>query len=173
QVLATRRKAMRNLLGTLLLSAGIPMLTAGDEVGRTQNGNNNAYCQDSPLTWLSWQHEPWQEDLRAQVATLTRLRRENPALRPQRFAVEDEHVPNASVMTWYDEAGETMSIEQWTDASHRTIQYVAASTPEEEHFNRILLVVHGKESPIEVTLPAVEGVTGYVSLWSSVDERPA
>ncbi len=76
-------------------------------------------------------------------------------------------------MTWYDEAGETMSIEQWTDASHRTIQYVAASTPENEEFNRILLMVHGKESPIELTLPAAPGVTRYVSLWSSVDERPS
>ena len=85
-ILATRRKAMRNLLGTLLLSAGIPMLTAGDEFGRTQRGNNNAYCHDSPLTWLSWDHAPWQEDLFAHVQRLIRLRSENPALRPSRFA---------------------------------------------------------------------------------------
>ncbi|MFS0867313.1 glycogen debranching protein GlgX [Microbacterium sp. 179-B 1A2 NHS] len=171
-VLAVRRKAMRNLLGTLLLSAGVPMLTAGDEFGRTQRGNNNAYCHDSALTWLSWEHGAWQHDLAAHVAHLTRLRRENPALRPERFDHEDRAVPGASVIGWYDENGETMSIERWTDPSHRTLQYDARSTPENEEPNRILLVVHGRESAIDVTLPHLAGVTRYVSLWSSSDERP-
>ncbi len=172
-VLATRRRAMRNLLGTLLLSAGIPMITAGDEFGRSQRGNNNAYCHDSALTWMPWDHAPWQQDLFAHVQRLIALRRENPALRPIRFAHETEVVPSASVIDWYDENGETMSIERWTNPAHRTMQYVAASTPEREAFNRILLVVHGNERPVEVTLPTIEGVTRYVSLWSSVDERPS
>jgi len=173
RILATRRKAMRNLLGTLLLSAGIPMVTAGDEFGRTQRGNNNAYCHDSALTWLDWEHEQWQRDLTAHVARLTRVRRENPALRPIRFARQDQTTPSASVMQWYDERGETMSGERWTNPANRTLQYVAASTPETEAFNRILLVIHGNETPIDVTLPHVEGVTRYVSLWSSADEVPA
>ncbi|GAA1847735.1 glycogen debranching protein GlgX [Microbacterium koreense] len=171
-VLATRRKAMRNLLGTLLLSAGIPMLTAGDEFGRTQRGNNNAYCHDSALTWLSWDHAPWQRDLQAHVTALLRLRRENPALRPGRFARLGEHTPSASLMEWYDEHGETMSSERWTNPAHRTLQYVATSTPEFEDANRILLIVHGNEQPIDVTLPLIDGVSRYVSLWSSADERP-
>ncbi|MDJ1113659.1 glycogen debranching protein GlgX [Microbacterium dauci] len=172
RILATRRKAMRNLLGTLLLSAGVPMLTAGDEFARTQRGNNNAYCHDSSLTWMSWQHEDWQENLFAHVAELTRLRRDNPALRPVRFAHAEREVPSASVIDWYDEHGDTMSIERWTDASHRTLQYVAQSTPEHEAPNRILLIVHGREQPIDVVLPALEGVSRYESLWSSADERP-
>ena len=64
--------------GTLLLSAGIPMLTAGDEFGRSQRGNNNAYCHDSALTWLSWDHAPWQQDLLAHVRRLIRLRAREP-----------------------------------------------------------------------------------------------
>lgn len=172
-ILATRRKAMRNLLGTLLLSAGVPMLTAGDEFGRSQRGNNNAYCHDSVLTWLSWDHAPWQQDLTAHVRRLIRLRRENPALRPIRFARLDERTPSASVMEWYDEHGETMSIDRWTNPSHRTLQYAAASTPEVEDFNRILLIVHGNEQPIDVVLPAIEEVSRYVSLWSSADETPS
>jgi glycogen operon protein len=172
-ILATRRKAMRNLLGTLLLSAGIPMITAGDEHGRTQRGNNNAYCHDSPLTWLSWEHAPWQHDLAEHVRRLTSLRRENPALRPIRFARLDQRTPSASVMDWYDEHGETMSSDRWTNPAHRTLQYVAASTPENEEFNRILLIVHGNEQPIDVTLPEVEGVERYLSLWSSADEQPS
>lgn len=172
RILATRRKAMRNLLGTLLLSAGVPMLTAGDEFGRSQRGNNNAYCHDSALTWLAWDHAPWQKELFAHVQKLIRLRQENPALRPTRFARLDEHTPSASIMEWYDENGETMSADRWTSPAHRTLQYVAASTPEFEDFNRILLIVHGSESPIDVTLPVVESVTRYVRLWSSVDETP-
>jgi glycogen operon protein len=172
RILATRRKAMRNLLGTLLLSAGIPMLTAGDEFGRTQRGNNNAYCHDSPLTWLSWEHAPWQQDLFAHVQRLLQLRRENPALRPIRFARLGERTPSASVMDWYDENGETMSTDRWTNPAHRTLQYAAASTPEREDFNRILLVVHGTESPIQVTLPRIDGAERFTSLWSSAPERP-
>jgi glycogen debranching enzyme len=171
-ILATRRRAMRNLFGTLLLSAGIPMITAGDEFARTQRGNNNAYCHDSSLTWMSWEHAPWQRDLEEHVRTLIRLRRENPALRPSRFARLGEHTPSASVMEWFDERGETMSAERWTDPSHRTLQYLAASTPEFEEFNRVLLIIHGVERGIEVTLPAADGVSGYVELWSSSDERP-
>ena len=172
-ILATRRKAMRNLLGTLLLSAGVPMLTAGDEFGRSQRGNNNAYCHDSSLTWLSWQHEPWQRDLFAHVQRLLQVRRDNPALRPIHFAREGEQTPSASVMEWFDENGHTMSDERWTDPAHRTLQYVAASTPETEDFNRILLIVHGDEAPVDVTLPTLDGVTGYVSLWSSAEDVPA
>jgi glycogen operon protein len=173
-IVAARRKAMRNLLGTLLLSAGIPMLTAGDEVGRTQRGNNNAYAQDSALTWLGWELEPWQQDLRAHVARLIRLRKENPALRPSRYARLGEHIPNASVMDWFDQNGETMESAQWNDPRNRTLQYVAASTPETEAFNRILLIVHGTEAPIDVRLPdQIDDATRFVSLWSSAVDRPS
>ena len=173
RILATRRKAMRNLLGTLLLSAGVPMITAGDEMGRTQRGNNNAYCHDSPLTWLSWNLAPWQQDLFAHTQRLLALRRENPALRPVHFARLGERIPSASLMDWYDEHGETMSSDRWTDPSHRTLQYLATSTPENEELNRILLVVHGNESPVEVTLPVLTDDVEYVSLWSSADETPS
>ena len=172
-ILARRRKAMRNLLGTLLLSSGVPMITAGDEFGRTQRGNNNAYCHDSPLTWLSWDHDRRQQDLQAHVRRLTQLRRENPALRPSRFDHAHQLVPSSSVIDWYDEHGETMSIDRWTNPAHRTLQYDAESTPENEQPNRVLLIVHGSERSIDVTLPRIEGITRYVSLWCSVDEQPS
>jgi glycogen operon protein len=76
-------------------------------------------------------------------------------------------------MEWYDEHGETMSAERWADPRHRTLQYVATSTPETEDVNRILLIIHGTERPVEVVLPAITGVTSYVSLWTSTDERPS
>ena len=167
EIRTRRRKSVRNLLGTLLLSAGVPMLTAGDEFGRTQRGNNNAYCHDSELTWLSWDRQEWQEDLLAVVKTLTRLRRENPALRPVRFGRFGETTPSASQMDWYNKAGETMSIEDWDSPEQRTLQYLAASTPEFEEFNRILLVVHGLDTEVTVTLPSHEGVEQYTLLWDS------
>lgn len=76
-------------------------------------------------------------------------------------------------MDWFDQNGETMESEQWTDPGNRTLQYVAASTPDREAANRILLIVHGTESPIDVRLPEeLEDATRFVSLWSSADERP-
>ncbi|WP_439564800.1 glycogen debranching protein GlgX [Microcella sp.] len=166
-ITTARRKAMRNLLGTLLLSAGIPMITAGDEIGRSQRGNNNAYCHDSELTWLDWDHDGWQQDLYRVVRRLLRLRRENPALRPVRYGRWGETVPNATQMDWFNKDGQAMTMTDWDSPAERTLQYLAASTPEFEEFNRILLIVHGIEEPVEVTLPAHDGVEGYTLLWDS------
>ena len=167
-ILHARRKAIRNLLGTLLLAAGVPMITAGDEYGRTQRGNNNGYCHDSELTWLAWpDREPWQVTLWEISRQLLRLRRENPALRPMRFGRFGETVPSATQMDWYNTEGLSMSDTDWNSPTERTLQYLAASTPEFEEFNRILLVVHGLEDDITVTLPEHAGVTGYTLLWDS------
>jgi glycogen debranching enzyme len=167
-IIAARSRAIRNLLGTLLLSAGIPMLTAGDEYGRSQRGNNNAYCQDSELTWLDWtDRTEGQQRLHGVVRQLLRLRRENPALRPVRFGRWGETTPGATQMDWYNKQGLSMSLEDWDSPAERTLQYLAASTPEFEAFNRILLVVHGLETEVTVTLPEHEGVAGYTLLWDS------
>lgn len=174
-VRAARRRSIRNLLGTLLLSAGVPMLTAGDEFGRSQRGNNNAYCHDSPLTWLAWdppERPRYAPALLATARHLLRLRAENPALRPIRFGRDGETTPSASEMYWFNADGETMGIDDWNSPVERTLQFVAASTPETEAFNRILLVVHARETEADVVLPAVDGVTGYLPLWDSAEETP-
>ena len=170
---ATRRKAARNMMATLLLSAGIPMITAGDEYGRTQSGNNNAYCHDDQLTWYRWDWSERQRDFAAVTAELVRLRRENPALRPVRFGKFGETVPSASQLDWYDADGGTMDEQDWDSPQNRTLQYLAASTPEFEAFNRILLIVHGLETETQVTLPRHTGVGGYTLLWDSADETVA
>jgi glycogen operon protein len=168
----TRCRAQRNLLGTLLLSAGVPMVTAGDEFGRSQRGNNNAYCHDSELTWVSWERDEWQESMLEVSKTLTRLRRENPALRPVRFGRFGETVPSANQMDWYNKEGLSMSDADWDSPGERTLQYLAASTPEVEEFNRVLLIVHGLEDAITVTLPEHEGVVSYELLWDSALTGP-
>lgn len=171
-VLLTRAKAVRNLLGTLLLSAGVPMITAGDEYGRSQRGNNNAYCHDSELTWLSWLRTREQRELADTTKRLLQLRRENPALRPSRYAVAGQTTPNASHMDWYDATGQRMDDDDWNSPENRTLQYLAASTPDKEEFNRILLIVHGVEDDVEVSLPQAAGVISYQLLWDSATEVP-
>ncbi|MFD4420203.1 glycogen debranching protein GlgX [Agromyces sp. NPDC058484] len=174
-VRAARRRSIRNLLGTLLLSAGVPMLTAGDEFGRSQRGNNNAYCHDSELTWLAWDARSRPRsapDLLATAKHLLRLRAENAALRPTRYDRHGEDVPNSSQMDWFNADGETMDQDDWNSPAERTLQYLAASTPDSEAVNRILMVVHAHESDAEVVLAEHAGVTGYTLLWDSADEAP-
>jgi glycogen operon protein len=171
-ILATRRKATRNLMATLLFSAGIPMITAGDEFARTQAGNNNAYCHDDELTWLDWRWDQTQQQLLATVRRLIELRRQNPALRPVRYGKSGESVPNASQMDWFDADGGTMSQDDWQSTGNRTLQYLAASTPEFEAPGRILLIVHGLETSVSVTLPHHQDVSCYTLLWDSADEQP-
>ncbi len=169
-VLAERRRAMRNMLGILLLSAGTPMLVAGDEFGRSQRGNNNAYCHDAPLTWLNWNLADWQRDLLEVTKRLIRLRHENPALRPTRYAKRDEPVPSASEMHWFNADGATMSEAGWIAPESRTLQYLARSTPETEEPNTTLVVVHGEETHITVQLPEYDGIVAYEHLWNSGDD---
>ena len=171
KILTAREKAIRNLLGTLLLSAGMPMITAGDEFGRSQRGNNNAYCHDSELTWLPWEREDWQDDLLLVSQKLLQLRRDNPALRPVRFGIFGETVPSATQMDWFNKEGLLMSIADWDSPDERTLQYLAASTPEFEEFNRILLIVHGLEVAETVCLPEHLGVHSYELLWNSADDH--
>jgi glycogen debranching enzyme len=74
-------------------------------------------------------------------------------------------------MDWYNNDGNAMTMEDWDSPAERTLQYLAASTPESEPFNRILLIVHGLEEPVDVTLPAHTGVDSYTLLWDSAHDR--
>ena len=118
---------------------------------------------------MPWEHERWQDDLLTVTRQLIALRRENPALRPVRYGKWGETVPSATQMDWYNKQGLAMSVEDWDSPEERTLQYLAASTPEFEPFNRILLVVHGLEDAVTVTLPEHEGVHSYTLLWDSND----
>jgi len=108
-VVALRRRQQRNLLATLLLAQGVPMLLAGDELGRTQHGNNNAYCQDSELTWQDW--SSIDEELLGVARRLLALRRAHPVLHRRRwFGVGDATDPEVA---WFRPDGEQMVGEDW------------------------------------------------------------
>ncbi|RUQ02178.1 glycogen-debranching protein [Curtobacterium sp. HSID17257] len=170
-VRAARGRSMRNLVGTLMLSAGVPMLTAGDERSRTQHGNNNAYVVSEDLTAVDWTDDEDAEAMTEAVAALARLRAAHPALRPTRFGVEGQETPGASRMAWYGPDGHPMTSEGWDQPIHRVVQYFVESTPEHEPFDRVLVVVHGSGRTRDLTLPERQDVLGYRLAWSSEKHR--
>ncbi len=169
-VVAARAHTIRNLLGTLMLSAGVPMLAAGDEMGRTQAGNNNAYCQDNEISWLDWDLAPWQQDLLATTRHLARVRRELPVLRRRFWATgRPVHEDGSRDLEWYAADGTTMG-DRWHDPDVRVVQMFLAGAWLDT--DAALVVVNGGPAEVEVTLPAARGVTAYRLLWDSAWTRP-
>ncbi|HUB12961.1 MAG TPA: glycogen debranching protein GlgX [Acetobacteraceae bacterium] len=120
----TRARVRRAMLATVIFAAGTPMLLAGDEAGRTQRGNNNAYCQDNEISWLDWQAaaRPENAAFAAYVARLIALRRDHPVLRWSAFLHGNaEPAPSLKDIAWFDEQGKEMSPEAWNDRQQRTL----------------------------------------------------
>jgi glycogen operon protein len=111
---ALRAQQKRNFMATLLLSAGVPMILAGDEIGHTQRGNNNTYCQDNELTWLNWNLTDEQRRFMEFVRTVIEIRRTQPVFQRRKFfqgrPLGEADVPDIS---WFQPSGEEMSDEAW------------------------------------------------------------
>jgi len=120
-VVALRERQTRNFIATLLLSQGVPMICGGDELGRSQHGNNNAYCQDNALSWYHWQLNPAGQDLLDFLRYLIRLRKAQPVLRRRRFfqgrAIRGHGVKDIS---WFTPAGQEMDDAAWNAHFVRT-----------------------------------------------------
>jgi isoamylase len=114
KIRAVRERQKRNFLATVFLSLGVPMLYAGDEVGRTQRGNNNAYCQDNEISWLDWQRSAEQEDLLRFTKYVIEMRRSQPVLKRRRF-FQGKSVREGAIkdITWFAPDGSEMSPEMW------------------------------------------------------------
>jgi glycogen operon protein len=112
---ALRARQSRAMLSTLLLSFGLPLLLGGDEIGRTQGGNNNAYCQDNEISWFDWASAD--NELRGYVKRLLTLRREHPVFRRKRFLTGAE----AAELCWYNCTGEPVTEAQWADPTMHAI----------------------------------------------------
>ena len=127
-----RNRQKRNLLATLFLSHGVPMLLAGDELGRSQAGNNNAYCQDNELSWLDWKH--YDAELFNFVARLAALRRQHPIFRRRRFGcVCGERCRDCRGAKWYRNDGESLSPDDWYLAYAKALGlFLSASTSDED-----------------------------------------
>jgi glycogen operon protein len=121
-VTALRARRARSFLATLLLSQGVPMITHGDELGRTQHGNNNVYCQDNEISWIDWDHARDHDILTRFTAELTRLRAEHPVFRRRRFFDGHPVAPSGvSDIAWFAQDGTPMAPGNWDGDRVRTI----------------------------------------------------
>jgi isoamylase len=121
---STRARQQRNFLATLLLSHGTPMLLAGDEFGRSQNGNNNAYAQDNETSWIDWRLADSEQGrlLTDFTARVIALRHRHPVLRCANFLHgKDKPAPDVLDIAWFDEHGQTLSDEAWNNPHERTL----------------------------------------------------
>jgi isoamylase len=161
-IVALRRRQQRNLLTTLLLSAGVPMLLGGDEFGRTQGGNNNAYCQDNEISWFDWElaRSDSGQDLHHYAQKLLRLRREYPSLRPTEFGGEDP-----AGISFIRADGAPMGDEDWSDPANKavTLRFSGASTD-------ILLLANAADDVVEFTLPDASTLSWDVAATSDPEQ---
>ncbi|MDP9417285.1 MAG: glycogen debranching enzyme, partial [Actinomycetota bacterium] len=180
EVVALREKQKRNFLTTLFLSQGVPMMLHGDEMGRTQRGNNNAYCQDNEIAWVDWSdvRENW--SLVEFTKRLTALRREHPIFRRRRY-FRGTPVPGAenglTDIAWFTPAGSAMSENDWTAGSARAITVFLNGDAIVEPDGRgerirddsFLMLFNSSHEDLKFTLPPVE----YGEAWRAVLDTAA
>jgi glycogen operon protein len=180
EIETSRLRTMRAMLATLLLSTGTPMLLMGDEVGRTQQGNNNAYNQDNELSWMHWDHDGWQRDLFDWTSALIRVRRAHPALRQTEFfdgrPVAEGHPPD---LEWLSPDGGPMTDEQWHDPSTGTLVMALSGElfTRDEHGHALrdsafLVVLNRADAEVDVVLPETRYGEVYRRLLDTAADRP-
>jgi len=162
QVLALRARQQRNFLATLLLSQGVPMLQAGDEIGRTQQGNNNAYCQDNELSWLDWNIDEAKRELLSFTRGLIRFFHEHPVLRRGKF-FQGRPIRGSAAkdLTWFRLDGAEMTEADWMNESARTLAVRLAGDQIDEVDERghrivddtLLILFNAYSEPLTFTLP--------------------
>ena len=164
-IMELRERQKRNLLATLFLSEGVPMLCGGDEIGRSQRGNNNAYCQDNDVSWYDWKLDENREKLLAFVKLLTCLRREHPALRRRKF-FQGRPIRGTDVkdIIWLRPDGQEMSDEDWSESWARCIEvFLAGEIPGEVDKegnplvdSSLIILLNSSPDPIEFKMPELK-----------------
>ena len=162
-IVALRERQKRNMLATLLLSQGVPMLCGGDEMGRTQRGNNNAYCQDNEISWVDWTLSKPQQALLAFTRGLIALRQKHPVFRRRRF-FQGRRIRGAEVkdLYWLRPDGKEMTDEDWTQGYVRCLGVRLAGDAMDEKDSKgrplldetFLMLLNAHHEPRPFTLPA-------------------
>ncbi len=143
KILALRAQQKKNLMATLLLSIGVPMISGGDELGRTQLGNNNSYCQDNAISWYNWELSDSDHDFLEFVQQLIKIRQSQPVLQRRKFfegKVIDPELGNKDVL-WLDSSGDELTAKAWDDPELRSFGVLLdgnSITEIDEHGDRIL-----------------------------------
>ncbi len=175
-----RERQVRNLLATLLLSPGGPMISGGDEIARTQNGNNNAYCQDNEISWYDWTDTPEKESLLEFTCRLIELRRNHPNLRRRKF-FQDREIRSSSDISWYGNDGKELDPQAWDYGWARTLGMMLNGQTlgiSDQLGNPIiddsfLLLINAHHEPVDFTLPlAPEGGRWKIRLKTSDLSNP-
>ena len=159
-----RQRQMRNMFATLLFSQGIPMICGGDEVARTQQGNNNAYCQDNEISWTNWHLDKRRKELLAFVSKLIHLRLDHPVLHRRRFFTGREPGDDSNMIPqveWFDHTGSIMDMDDWRNmhAFSMMIYLNGSDIPEVDWYgnrmvdNDFILIFNAHYEPIMFTLP--------------------
>ncbi|MBK7249369.1 MAG: glycogen debranching protein GlgX [Gammaproteobacteria bacterium] len=160
EILALRERQMRNMLATVLLAHGVPMLQAGDEFGRSQGGNNNAYCQDNEISWLDWSLRERRAGLLACVRTLSGLRRTRGVLRRDAFLEGRMAGRDAYDVRWLHPEGREMTVEDWHSETQQTLgillggEEAVSASPETAD---LLVLLSAAARELAFTLPREEG----------------
>ena len=182
---ALRLQQRRNFLTTLLLSQGVPMLAHGDEMGRTQLGNNNGYCQDTDLTWVDWDLDDDDAELLRFTRRLVQLRKDHPVFRRRRFfAGTADHGGESDLgdIAWFMPNGKHMDGEAWRDGMARSLMVFlngdAIPAPDRRgntvHDDSFLVVFNAHDEAITFTLPEEEyGVEWYIEVDTSLSASAA
>jgi isoamylase len=169
-ILELRARQKRNFLVTLFLSQGVPMLLSGDEMGRTQHGNNNAYCQDNEISWVDWERAETEQGLLRFTQALATLRREHPVFRRRRFFRGHPRAPEATGdIVWLTPAGEEMTMSDWGAGYAKSLgvylngQAITEPDPRGEPVtdDRFLLLFNAHSEPVTFTLPPPELAPGW------------
>jgi glycogen operon protein len=163
---ALRGRQTENLMATLLLASGVPMITAGDELGRTQQGNNNAYCQDSPISWVHWDTARDWAGLTELTRRLLQLRAEHPVFSRKGFRHAESLLDatgrptGRKNLTWFGGGPDEMTADDWHDGTRRTLgMYLADDDPDRTQDDAYLIWFHAGADAVRVVLP--EGCWGH------------
>ena len=178
RVLELRERQRRNVMATLMLSVGVPMISGGDELGRSQLGNNNAYCQDNEISWTSWENTPERRDFLDFTRRVIRIWKEHPVLRRRKF-FQGRRIRGADVIdiAWLDPSGREMTDATWGSPDVRCLGVRLngdAIHEVDERGERIigdtlLLMLNAGEQPIAFTLPATALEERWETLIDTAD----
>jgi isoamylase len=164
-IASLRRRQMRNFLATLFLSQGVPMLQAGDEFGRTQRGNNNAYCQDNEISWVDWRLRAHNHDLLQFAQLLAQLRRLHGEFRRETFLKGFASRARVKDVTWLNARGSEMTQADWQDSGLRSLGiWFGEKTGCVEH---LLLLVNSAETEQQFVLPNAPAEGPWICLFDT------
>ncbi len=152
EINAVRQRQMRNLLTTCVLASGVPMISGGDEFGRTQHGNNNAYCQDNDISWYNWNWQAWQSELVDFTASVIHLRQNNPAFRRQHFFAEDNSDAVKDVLWWHP-SGRLLAHEDWNDPGQLCLGMAVSNDSPAGGSGSFLVVMNANNHAVDYHLP--------------------